>query len=70
MKKITIIEHLKTQIPHGTWCNNGAKENWCPYFEIHKPKPESQEICFCTLHEEYVRTKICDLNMEVMDEGN
>jgi len=52
----TIIEHLESKIPHGYWCNNGGRENWCPYFEI------KNQRYFCNLSEEYVTRKECEIN--------
>lgn len=61
----TILQHLKSQIPTGNWCNNGARKDWCPYFEIKKPslsKNGSIQSNFCNLMEEYVVRKECGIN--------
>ena len=52
----TIIEQLESEIPHGLWCNQGAREEWCPYFKIINHRG------FCNLSEEYVERKECEIN--------
>ena len=62
----TIIEELESQIPEGTWCNNGGEKNWCKYFEMKKPtlsQNGSIQCHYCNLMEEYVTRKECDINL-------
>lgn len=52
----TINEHLKGIVPHGNWCNQGARENWCEYLEM------KNLGYYCNLMEEYVSRKECGIN--------
>lgn len=61
----SIIEQLESEIPQGHWCNNGPRETWCPYFQIHKPTLDEKgniQSWFCDLTEEYVNRKACGIN--------
>jgi len=61
----TIVEALEKQIPKGPWCNNGGKDNWCPYFEVKKQtiaEDGSIQSFFCNLLEEFVTRKVCGIN--------
>lgn len=61
----TITEALEKQIPKGTWCNNGGKDRWCPYFEVKKQTiaaDGSIQSFFCNLLEEFVTRKVCGIN--------
>jgi len=69
----TIIKSLEKQIPPGSWCNNGGREDWCPYFEVKKQTFSKEGLIrsyFCHLLEEYITRKVCGINEEINNVKN
>jgi len=61
----TLVEKLEKEIPHGHWCNNGGRDQWCKYFEIKKPSLSENgaiQSYYCHFQEEFVNRKTCEIN--------